>query len=184
MSEQTQIDLDNELTALKDKAELLGITYHPSISAAKLKEKIDARLAEQLAAEQAPIAAPKETVAEYRHRMRQEAMKLVRVIVTPMDPLKKEYAGEIFTVGNSVVGMVSRMVPYNNEEGWHVEQIILDTLKEKKVQVFVKKKVNGKEHKEGKLIPAFGIQILDPLSKVELGELAQRQAMAGGNGAE
>lgn len=182
MTEQTQIELDNELTALKDKAELLGITYHPSISAAKLKEKIDAKLVEQLAAEK-PVAAT-ESVAEYRKRMRDQAMKLVRVIVTPMDPLKKEYTGEIFTVGNSVVGMVSRMVPYNNEEGWHVEQIILDTLKEKKVQVFVKKKVNGKEHKEGKLIPAFGIQVLDPLTKVELGELAQRQAMAGGNGAE
>ena len=182
MTEQAQIDQDNELTALKDKAELLGITFHPSISAAKLKEKIDAKLADQLAAEK-PVPAT-ETVAEYRHRMRQDALRLVRVIVTPMDPLKKEYTGEIFTVGNSVVGMVSRMVPYNNEEGWHVEQIILDTLKEKRVQVFVKKKVNGKEHKEGKLIPAFGIQVLDPLSKVELGELAQRQAMAGGNGAE
>ena len=75
---------------------------------------------------------------------------------------------------------VKRFVPYNTTEGTHVEKAILDNLKEKRAQIFVKKKVDGKERKEGKLISAYGIEYLDPLTPAEMKELARRQAMAAG----
>ena len=52
-------------------------------------------------------------------------MKLVRIVVTPNDPLMSSYPGLIFTVGASGLNngkMVKKYVPFNNEEGWHVPQ--------------------------------------------------------------
>lgn len=177
MSEQfddLQVSPEQELEALKDKATLLGVKFHPSISVDKLREKISAAQAEP--EPEAPKANP---VLEERAALRQEALKLVRVNITPMDPSKREYHGDIFEVSNSVFS-VKRFIPYNTTEGTHIEKALLDNLREKRVQVFTKKKVNGREVKEGKLIAAYGIETLDPLTKEELGDLAKRQAMAGG----
>lgn len=181
MSEQfddLQFTPEQELESLKSKANLLGLKFHPSISADKLREKISAHLAGEAEPEQEAPKKENAVLAE-RAALRAEALKLVRVNITPMDPSKREYNGDIFSVSNSVFS-VKRMVPYNTTDGTHVEKAIIDNLKEKKVQVFTKKKVNGKEVKEGKLISAYGIEYLDPLTKGELADLARRQAMANG----
>ena len=57
----------------------------------------------------------------------QQALKLVRIVVTPNDPLMSGYPGLIFTVGASGLNngkMIKKYVPFNNEDGWHVPQII------------------------------------------------------------
>lgn len=171
---------EEQLESLKTKANLLGVSFHPNIKMAALQEKIDAHVAGTAKPEEDK---PVNTVASERKRLREESSKLVRVNITPMDPSKREYNGEIFTVGNDVVGTFKRYVPFNTTDGWHVEKIILDFLKERRCQIFVTKKVNGREikgEKEGKLIAAFGIEYLDPLTPKEIKELAQRQAMAAG----
>lgn len=193
MSEQATQEFEQspeqEFEALKARANLLGVSFHPSIKIEKLREKIDQHIAN---ADKPKEDEPEvkqvqdtgtETVGQARKRMRDEASKLVRVNIVPMDPTKRDYHGEIFTVGNDVVGTFKRMVPFNTTDGWHVEQIILNMIKDRKCQIFVSKKVNGREvkgTKEGKLIPAFGIEYLDPLSPKEIKDLAQRQAMAAG----
>lgn len=172
---------EQELESLKAKAHLLGVSFHPNIKIDKLQEKIDGHIAGDKPAPEPETSA--ETVMSQRKKLREAAAKLVRVNVIPMDPSKRDYHGEIFTVGNDVVGTFKRMVPFNTSDGWHVEQIILNAMKDRKCQIFVAKKVNGKEvkgTKEGKLIPAFGIEYLDPLTPKEIKELAQRQAMAAG----
>ena len=178
MSEQfddLQVTPEQELEALKDKATLLGVKFHPSISIDKLREKISAAQAEPEPEPEVKV----NPVLEERAKLRQEALKLVRVNITPMDPSKREYHGDIFEVSNSVFS-VKRFVPYNTVDGTHIEKALLDNLREKRVQVFTKKKVNGRETKEGKLIAAYGIEVLEQLTPAELSDLAKRQAMAGG----
>lgn len=85
-----------------------------------------------------------------------EALKLIRCRVTCMDSAKKEWNGEIITVSNSVVGTVRKYVPYNSDAPYHLEQIIISALREKKMQVFVNKPgkygVPNKESKQSMLI--------------------------------
>ena len=166
-----------ELDSLKNKANLLGVKYHPSISAEKLREKIAAA---QAGEPEAGEPKKENSLLAERAALRAEALKLVRVNITPMDTSKREYHGDIFEVSNTVFS-VKRFVPYNTVDGTHVEKAILDNLREKRVQIFVKKKVNGRETKEGKLIAAFGIEVLEDLKPEELRELGRRQALAEGS---
>lgn len=179
----------SELDVLKERADLLGVTYHPSIGVEKLREKVNAKMAEDTsdAAAEAPasegVPAPAETPAEFQQRMINEATKLVRIRVACMNPVKKEWEGEIFTTGNAVVGTHKKYVPFNTEDGWHVPYIIYEMIKDRECQIFVTKTLpNGNKTRTGKLIKEFAVEILPQLTEEELKELAQRQAMAGSVG--
>ena len=118
-----------------------------------------------------------ETEAQKRLRLQAEATKLVRIRVTCMNPAKKEWEGEIFTSGNANVGSISKYVPFNSDDGWHVPRILLNMIKERQCQIFVSKKDSrGNMTRTGKLIKEFAVEILDPLTTEELAELAARQA--------
>ena len=176
-----------ELENLKSRAEKLGVKFHPSISAEKLREKIKAAqtegegsVGEQPEVKSATGTA-EESLAAKKLRLKREALKLVRVRITCMNPAKKEWEGEIITVANNAVGTVKRYVPFNTEDGWHVEHILLEQLRERQCQIFVTEKDSrGNKVRKGKLIREFAIEMLDPLTEEELAELAQRQAMAKG----
>lgn len=183
MSEETMKGLQqDELTTLKARADLLGISYHPSIGVEKLREKLAAAMedgAEEAENEGTTIGAPVETEAQKRLRLMKEATKLVRIRVTCMNPAKKEWEGEIITVGNAAVGTYKKYIPFNADEGWHVPNIIYQALQERQCQVFVSTKTkNGVTIRQGKLIKEFAIEVLPPLAEKELKDLAQRQAMA------
>ena len=175
-----------ELENLKVRADKLGVKFHPSISADKLREKIKAAQAEgegQAGSDEPKVATgtDEESPAAKKLRLKREGLKLVRVRITCMNPTKKEWEGEIFTVSNNTVGTVKRYVPYNAEDGWHVEQILLNQLRERQCQIFVTEKDSrGNKIRKGKLIREFAIEVLDPLTEEELHDLAQRQAMAKG----
>ena len=174
-----------ELENLKVRAEKLGVKFHPSISADKLREKIKAAQAEGEIAEKPEAkqitGTDEESPAAKKLRLKHEGLKLVRVRITCMNPAKKEWEGEIITVANNAVGTVKRYVPFNNEDGWHVEHILLEQLRERQCQIFVTEKDSrGNKVRKGKLIREFAIEVLDPLTEEELAELAQRQAMAKG----
>lgn len=186
MSEHLNDDLpvQDELTTLKARADQMGISYHPSIGVDKLREKIKATLESDGPVEQedqadAPKAKVVETVAQKRARLKREAEKLVRIRVTCMNPAKREWEGEIFTAGNSLVGTQKKYVPFNADDGWHVPHIIYKQIKQRKCQVFVSRRTkDGQTVREGKLISEFAVEVLPPLTSVELKELARRQAMA------
>ena len=181
--ETDEVTVQDELTTLKDRANLLGLTYHPSISAGKLREKI-AKAMEEGPAEQedAPKKTPEaveETVAQKRVRMKQNALALKRIRLTCMNPAKAEWDGEIFVAGNSLIGSIKKFVPFNADDGWHVPNIILQMLRERQCQIFVSAKdARGNNVRKGKMIKEFAIEELDPLTPEELAELARRQAMA------
>jgi hypothetical protein len=167
----------DELTTLKARADLLGITYHPSIGLEKLKEKVNAAVVSDAPA--VPEATKKESVDSVRARKRREANELVRIRVTCMNPAKKEWDGEILSVGNSLVGTFTKYVPFNNDEGWHVPRIIYEQLVERQCQIFTTTRDSrGNAVRKGKLIREFAIEVLPNLTPEELAELAQRQAMS------
>ena len=178
-----EVIVQDELTTLKERANLLGLKYHPSISTDKLREKINAAVsgdaAENEAVEKEVAPVEEESVAQKRTRLKKEALALVRIRLTCMNPSKSEWEGEIFTAGNSLIGSVKKFVPFNADDGWHVPNIILQQLRERQCQVFyAAKDARGNSVRKGKLIKEFGIEVLDPLTKQELEELARRQAMA------
>jgi hypothetical protein len=113
----------------------------------------------------------------------QQAMKLVRVIVTPNDPLMVNYPGLIFTVGVSGINngeMIKKFVPFNNEEGWHVPTIILRQIEHAEMQKFKTiTRPDGEKVLEPYLTKKFNVRELPPLTKEELEKLAARQGAAG-----
>lgn len=234
MSDQSQHDNDDalpedegqvlpsvdELTSLKQRADLMGMKYHPSISADKLRAKIAEYI--QSDAKTPPDADPElypavtqpapsgsvsvpalvvpaglkakvneedgsvtyviaETENQKRNRIRRESLEMVRVRVVCMNPAKKEWQGEIFTVGNNAVGTVKKYIPFNSDEGWHIPRIMLTMLEQRQCQIFVTSKTKlGVSVRQGKLIKEFAIEILPALTEQELRELARRQAVAAG----
>ena len=177
----------DELATLKARADMLGISYHPSIGVEKLKAKIEAKLSdtpeepeepEEPAPVQAPVVAV-ETEGQKRQRLRRQAAELIRIRVTCMNPAKREWEGEIITAGNSAVGTFKKYIPFNADEGWHVPRIIYNQLVERECQVFVSTKDGrGNSIRKGKTIKEFAIEVLPQLTQKELDELARRQAMA------
>jgi hypothetical protein len=193
----------DELSMLKQRADLMGIKYSPNIGVASLKAKIEekktapvepapvdaAYAAEELATINAAAAVAngdiftqgvRETPAQINMKRRQEALKLVRIRVTNMNPLKGNLKGDIFSVGNSQIGFIKKFVPYNVDAGWHVPQIILTHMQQKKYMTHYEVKIGNKKVKKHRLVPELAIEILPPLTAAELQELKQRQLMASG----
>lgn len=181
------VETESELDVLKERATKLGISFHPSIGIEKLRDKVNAAVEAPVDGEEEkekpelvkPKVEKEETAIEKRCRIRAEALRLVRIRVSCMNPAKSEWPGEIITVGNSALGTVRKYVPFNNDEGWHVPEIIYKMMKARQCQVFVKAKTkHGVTVKQSKLINEFAIEVLPDLTKEEMKDLAQRQAMA------
>ena len=184
---EDQEEIQDELSALKTRADLMGLAYHPSIGLEKLRVKVQNALsdaptqAEEVAVNvSTSLPLPHiETADEFRGRKLKESAELVRIRLSCMNPDKKDWAGEIITTGNAVVGTFAKYVPFNAEEGWHVPRIIYDQLVERKCQIFVSSRdAKGNTTRKGKLIREFAIEVLAPLTMEELKDLAQRQALA------
>jgi hypothetical protein len=186
MNEEIDSDLlEAELDSLKESATSMGVSFHPSIGYDKLKKKIEEHLAEESTEGDEStkadnvVAIGRETKAQKSNRLKKEHSKLVRIRLTCMNPLKREYEGEVFTVSNRVVGTLKRMVPF--DAVWHVPQIMLNVIRERECQVFQSIRDNyGRTSRKGKMIKEFGIELLPSLTGAELQDLAQRQAMANG----
>lgn len=170
----------DELTTLKERAQMLGVSFHPSIGLEKLREKVNAAVAGDVVPDtEKPQDAAEETEGQRKKRLKEEALKLVRVRVTCMNPAKSEWSGEILTAGNSVIGSVKKYVPFNADDGWHIPHVLYEFMRDRMCQVFTNTKTkNGVTVRQGKLIREFAIEVLPDLTQEELHDLAQRQAMS------
>lgn len=182
---------DDELHA---ELETRGMKAHHKTGTEKLKETLKTAL---LGNSQTPSAdddteeeIPKEQVTELtpeQHEKKltkeQRAMRLVRIVVTPNDNLMSTYPGLIFTVGSSAINggrMIKKYVPFNNEDGWHVPQIICEQIQNAEMQKFKSVKMpNGEKQLQAYIAKKFNVQILDPLTKPELEALAAAQTSRG-----
>lgn len=184
MTEDTSNDLpiEDEIVGLKARADLMGIKYHPSIGVAALKEKIAGAVVTDTPV--APAPEPEgETALQTAQRLKREATELIRCRIVCMNPNKKDWTGEIYTVGNAVVGTIKKFVMFDVE--YHVPRMILTQLEEKQCQVFYTHTdpVTRNKSRKGKLVKEFSIELLPQLTEQELKDLAQRQAMANGTSA-
>ncbi len=150
------------LETLKAQADELGIKYSPNISAATLQERIDQAV---LATAEKP-----KTVVNKIQAIRDEAMRLIRVEVTPMDAMKRDYNGEFFQLCNRVI-QIKRFVPFGVVT--HIEKALLDELKTKMFRVTIPE--TRDKNPQSKLAVAFAIRELPPLTEEELADLAKAQ---------
>lgn len=176
----------NELDLLKQRADQLGIAYHPNIGVDRLREKVEAKLSgvtttsapeETTVSETKPTKSP----AQLRAEAADEAKKLIRIRLSCMDPTKANYHGEIVTVGNDVVGNIKVFVPYREEfyeNGYHVPNIIYKFLRDRKYASI--KTIKGPKGDTQQSVQAncYAIEVLPPLTPQELEELKAQQAAA------
>ena len=158
---------------------------------AQIRADIEAQLRAEMEAklqEQADAAEVNEQVAQTPYRPAgarkaqklKEAQKLVRCIVTNRNPMKQDWEGEIISVSNDIGVNLRKYVPFGLTEGYHLPQIMINALNDKQCTIFVNKKgKDGKLVKEGKLIKEYAIEILPPLTKEELKQLADDQRARG-----
>lgn len=179
---------DDELRAeLKNR----NIELHHKTGRDKLKEALASSIAGTYSPESKDT--PNEPVNKVKQLTREEhekkltkeqrALKLVRIVVTPNDNLMSTYPGLIFTVGSSAINkgrMIKKYVPFNNENGWHVPQIICDQIMNAEMQKFKTVKMpNGEKQLQPYIAKKFNVQILPPLTKDELTALATAQTARG-----
>lgn len=188
----------DEFELLKERARKLGINFSNNIGIETLRERVNNKLegkeetpevnALELGAE---IAEAKDTVPveaisskmSIRQQVRKEALKLIRVRITNLDPKKKDFPGELITIANEYIGTVSKFIPFDesSDEGYHIPYCIYELLKDRQfLQIrSTKDRRTGTNKVETKYVREFAIEVLDPLTPEELKELAIAQAAAG-----
>lgn len=164
----------NELDVLKARATQMGMKFSPNIGLETLRTKINEALQGKGNEETKP-----EDINAKRNKLRKEALKLIRIRVTDLDPKKKDLPGEILCVANEYIGTVRRYVPYNGEP-WHVEQCLLNMMKDREfLNIKTTRSKGDAVVIEKKWVKEYAIEILPPLTKEEIKQLAAAQAAAG-----
>ena len=180
VQEPVVVEEKDELALLKQRADLLGISYSNNIGIEKLKDRISEATKEN----EEPVEKEDEvlTKAQERQKFINEATKLIRLRITNNNPAKRELPGEIFTVANGVIGTIRKYIPYDHtsEVGYHVPYVIYKMLKRKTYNSIVtRRNENGVPIKETVERKEFNLEVLEPLTKEELEKLAQDQRAAG-----
>ncbi|UKL14812.1 hypothetical protein C121_79 [Stenotrophomonas phage C121] len=199
-----QDDLQDEKESLRARLKQMGVTFSNNAGVEALRQKLADHLAgikEDAPAEPEANTEPVDSVPQLevgqtaksvgsafhqaRQKARLDALKLVRVRISCMNPAKASWPGEIFTVSNEFIGTVRRFVPYGEQtdDGWHIEQCILDFMKEKKFQQVSSKRKKGQiDVTYDRFSPEFSFEVLPPLTPEQLRELGKAQLAAGTSG--
>lgn len=183
---EQEVKQPTRLESLKAKADKLGIKYKSNISETALAKKIELVLADESTAkdesdevdeseqddeEEAPKPKKLDKASE-----RKRSQKLVRVIVRPLDPRRTQLDGELVMTGNSAIGTTGKFVPFNIEAGFHIPEIIYNTLKDRTfTEFYTVQDKDGNEHTKSRQKKAFIIEVLDPLTEEEIQEIKIRQ---------
>lgn len=191
----------DELAILKQQADIMGIAYSNNIGVDTLRAKIRAKMDEpekppakrpvveeaedQLASddeimEKLPASTTPLSKQEKMRLQKLEYLRLVRLRITNLNPAKASLKGEVITVANSLLGKVSKYVPYGDEcgeDGYHVPYIIFLAMKEKK---FSQVKTDKRHIPRASDVHEFALEELKPLTQKQLQSLAVKQAAATG----
>ena len=173
--------LDQDLEALKTRADLLGVKYPSKITAPALREMIRDH---QDKLEEKQPASRDELLSLARKQVHDDAMKLIRVRITNMNPKKKDLKGELLTVANEFIGTVTKFIPFDPEfsiNGYHIPNVIYENMLERKFLHIrtVKDRATGKPRITESWAKEYAIEVLPPLTEKELRELATAQQASG-----
>ncbi len=195
-----QITANEELQELKITAISIGmkvgVDFHPSIGKEKLLERMD-EYQEKLATEYSLKNAPKNKLPDYlpvtadeenesksarRARKAKEANRYVRSTITCVNPDKSEWDGEYLTASNGLIGTVRKFVPFNRDEPYHVPQILVKMIQDRRYTSFTTVRgKHGVDTKKGKIVPEFNVIIHPDLTIAEHKELQRQQAIRKGD---
>lgn len=183
MSETQLTPEQEELQLLKDRADRMGIQYHPSIGLDKLRAKVKSALdlddepVKPINTGDVDMSQYVESLGQKKARLKKESERLIRVRVACMNPNKAAMEGDIFTAGNKYIGMISKYVPFN-ADAWHVPKILIDMMEEKKYTHHYKiRDSQGNDINKTKLMKEYSIQYLPNLTQEELEDLRREQAL-------
>ena len=181
MSDNKEINSADERKGLYQLCKDLGISVSPNAGIEILTQKISEYYA-QITSENSVLKTklnkntkPKISSENiFYDKNIDQSKRLVRCIVTCNNPDKRDATGEIHTAGNAK-NLESRYVAYRI--AWHVPQIILNSLKEKKYTL-AKQEIDPKTNKvvvKTDSFPEYSIEVLDPLTEEEFNAIKQRQ---------
>ena len=167
----------NELSELKAQAKELGLAFSPNIGEEALRKKIEAVTVTPIGSTEPDAEAVAKT--QQVRNVKKEALRLIRCRIANNDPAKNDLMGDFYTVCNSVIGKVTKYVPFRGTaaESYHIPYCIYQFLKTKKfVQITPATGSNLNATDRAQLMPEFTLEVLEPLTKEELAELAKEQA--------
>lgn len=194
VDQPTDLPIPDEMTILRERAKTLGIRVGPNIGIDSLRKRIQDKLdgkedsdseTEETVEEKTEKTTKvdkKETIGEKVKRLRMKHLKLVRVRIVCMNPSKKEMTGEIITIANKYIGKVSKFVPFDLEEPYHIPHVIYKELKSRKyvnVKSVMRNGVEVTQPESMREVPEFSIEVLPPLTEKELNNLRISQARSG-----
>jgi len=174
------------ITPTRELADTLNIKYHHNAKDETIQKLIDSQqnvgaIADILPANECAPMSAEEYRKKYAANARKESGRLVRCRIQCMNPAKKDWPGEIFSVGSAKLGTFKKFVPFNSPEPYHIPKIIYNMLLEKKCTVFYTEiDPRGNKIRKGRLVNEFAIEVLPPLTKEELSDLAKTQALKAG----
>jgi len=176
----TELDLET----VRAKAKELGVAVHPAQKAETIQANIDTFLADSVASATAtatptaPAAEDKpETEYEQLERLRAEALVLLPVTVTSMDPADANLTAVVVSVGNRRLGQITKAIPFGYK--WYMPRILLNHLEEQKFtrsSMVPVPGVPGSERLHTQTISKYAITYHPIPSPAELSELAKAQA--------
>ena len=118
------MSIEFDLEAVRAKATELGVKWHPAQKAETIQHKIDEHLAAQETMEAVNNPPPKEeTPEEAEARHLKEAVALIPVTVTSMDPADAETTGALISVGNRKLGQITKAIPFGYK--WYMPKILV-----------------------------------------------------------
>lgn len=180
--------------ALEDKAASLGMEVHPNTKTETLFKRIQTKLDElksqesEQESDDVPDLAKVKLVPQSELNLPPEfditdrlvlAGENIRCIVTPNDPIKRDWSGEVIEASNDKGVPFKKMVPYGVE--FHLPRFIVNVLRDKQYlhSRKVRNPLTGKEERKNSLIPAYQITELTNLTQEEIAAIADKQlAMA------
>lgn len=184
MSEQvTEVALDEKALKAKlvEQGLTLGMQIHPNTSLDNMLNMVNmALIYKNHAAEEVTEKLVLGVDATNRAAVRKEAQKRIRVKVVNMDPTKKNHTAELFTFSNDSVGTIKQVVPLDSPVGFHIPQVLLEVIRERKYRITKYRKGRGIRGQEEDIpysveLPSFSVEVLPPLSAAELDNIKQRQ---------
>lgn len=163
------------------------------VTAALLAQNAEVDLEEDVHVEQVRVKYTKAQMLEMdaaqvkdpilrRQVIRAQALRMLRVRITNLDPADASVPSTLVTCYSRYTGKVSKIIPHDAdfyEHGYHVPKIIIDELKTRTYNMRKEVKSRGTTIgvKEYKTVTAkkFVIEELEPLSEAELKNLANSQ---------
>lgn len=163
-----------DIEAVRARAKELGVEYHPAMKAETIQSKIDEHLSKANKENSEAPAPAEETEAQKIERELKEALALIPITITSMDPADAQLTSASFSVGNRKLGQITKVIPFGMK--WYMPRILVDEIESK---MFCRTSMvpapGGTERVNTQWIKKYAVQYHPMPTKEELEELAKLQ---------